>query len=93
MPDRERTGGSRVPTRAPELRTRLIVSLLALTVAFGICFWQNHQLFQVPVAIMAVSPRLHCMVVNRFGSPMRVTPRPSRMADRARKLGVVTARL
>jgi len=27
-----------------ELRTRLIVSLLAVTVAFGICFWQNHQL-------------------------------------------------
>ena len=27
-----------------ELRTRLIVSLLALAVAFGICFWQNHRL-------------------------------------------------
>ena len=27
-----------------ELRTRLIVSLLALAVAFGFCFWQNHQL-------------------------------------------------
>ncbi|MGH2870179.1 MAG: twin-arginine translocase subunit TatC, partial [Solirubrobacteraceae bacterium] len=30
-----------------ELRTRLIVSLLALVVAFGICFWQNHQLLNV----------------------------------------------
>jgi len=27
-----------------ELRTRLIVSLLALAVAFGLCFWQNHRL-------------------------------------------------
>jgi sec-independent protein translocase protein TatC len=30
-----------------ELRTRLIVSLLALAVAFGICFWQNHQLLKL----------------------------------------------
>ncbi len=27
-----------------ELRTRLIVSLIAIGVAFGICFWQNHAL-------------------------------------------------
>jgi sec-independent protein translocase protein TatC len=30
-----------------ELRSRLIVSLVALTVAFGICFWQNHRLLRV----------------------------------------------
>ncbi len=30
-----------------ELRTRLIVSLLAVVVAFGICFWQNHQLLSL----------------------------------------------
>ena len=30
-----------------ELRTRLIVSLLTLAVAFGICFWQNHQLLHL----------------------------------------------
>jgi len=30
-----------------ELRTRLIVSLLAIAVAFGICFWQNHQLLSI----------------------------------------------
>jgi sec-independent protein translocase protein TatC len=30
-----------------ELRTRLIVSLLAIAVAFGICFWQNHELLNV----------------------------------------------
>jgi sec-independent protein translocase protein TatC len=27
-----------------ELRTRIIFSLLALGVAFGLCFWQNHRL-------------------------------------------------
>jgi sec-independent protein translocase protein TatC len=30
-----------------ELRTRLIVSLLAVAVAFGFCFWQNHQLLKL----------------------------------------------
>jgi sec-independent protein translocase protein TatC len=30
-----------------ELRTRLIVSLLAVAVAFGFCFWQNHQLLHL----------------------------------------------
>ncbi len=30
-----------------ELRTRLIVSLLAVVVAFGFCFWQNHRLLHL----------------------------------------------
>jgi sec-independent protein translocase protein TatC len=30
-----------------ELRTRLIVSLLAVGVAFGLCFWQNHQILRL----------------------------------------------
>ena len=30
-----------------ELRARLIVSLLTVAVAFGICFWQNHQLLKL----------------------------------------------
>ncbi len=30
-----------------ELRTRLIVSLIAVGVAFGICFWQNHELLHL----------------------------------------------
>ena len=30
-----------------ELRTRLIVSLLAVAVAFGLCFWQNHQILRL----------------------------------------------
>jgi sec-independent protein translocase protein TatC len=30
-----------------ELRARLIVSLVALALAFGLCFWQNHALLRV----------------------------------------------
>jgi sec-independent protein translocase protein TatC len=30
-----------------ELRSRLIVSLLTVVVAFGICFWQNHELLHL----------------------------------------------
>src|ERR1700727_1444398 len=30
-----------------ELRSRLIVSLLAVAVAFGLCFWQNHALLHL----------------------------------------------
>jgi sec-independent protein translocase protein TatC len=30
-----------------ELRTRIIVSLLALAAAFGLCFWQNHRLLRL----------------------------------------------
>jgi sec-independent protein translocase protein TatC len=30
-----------------ELRMRLIVCLLAIGVAFGICFWQNHELLHI----------------------------------------------
>jgi sec-independent protein translocase protein TatC len=30
-----------------ELRTRLIISLVAIGVAFGICFWQNHALLHL----------------------------------------------
>jgi sec-independent protein translocase protein TatC len=36
-----------------ELRARLIVSLLALTVAFGFCMWQNHALLRVINAPLA----------------------------------------
>lgn len=50
-----RRSGSRLPrlghgervsvvAHLDELRTRIIVSLVALAVAFGLCFWQNHRL-------------------------------------------------
>ncbi len=36
-----------VVSHLDELRTRLIVSLLAVAVAFGFCFWQNHRLLEL----------------------------------------------
>ncbi len=36
-----------------ELRTRLIVSIVALAVAFGLCMWQNHALLEVINAPLA----------------------------------------
>jgi sec-independent protein translocase protein TatC len=36
-----------------ELRTRLLVSLAALIVAFGFCFWQNHALLRLIDAPLA----------------------------------------
>ena len=30
-----------------ELRTRLIVSVVAFAIAFGVCFWQNHALLRI----------------------------------------------
>jgi sec-independent protein translocase protein TatC len=30
-----------------ELRTRLLVSIAALVVAFGFCFWQNHEILKI----------------------------------------------
>ena len=36
-----------------ELRARLIISLAALAVAFGICVWQNHALLHIINAPLA----------------------------------------
>jgi sec-independent protein translocase protein TatC len=36
-----------------ELRTRLIMSLLVVAVAFGVCFWQNHEILRVINAPLA----------------------------------------
>jgi sec-independent protein translocase protein TatC len=30
-----------------ELRTRIVVSLAAFAVAFGVCFWQNHEILRI----------------------------------------------
>jgi sec-independent protein translocase protein TatC len=42
-----------VVSHLDELRTRLIVSLLALSVAFGLCFWQNQRLLSLIDAPLA----------------------------------------
>jgi sec-independent protein translocase protein TatC len=36
-----------------ELRSRLIVSVVAVLVAFGFCFWQNHQILRIVNAPLA----------------------------------------
>ena len=36
-----------------ELRTRLIVSIMALALAFGLCMWQNHALLEIVNAPLA----------------------------------------
>ena len=40
-----------------ELRTRLIVSLAVVAVAFGVCAWQNHTLLNIINAPLAHRPR------------------------------------
>ncbi len=40
-----------------ELRTRLIVSAVALAVAFGLCLWQNHALLHLINARWTSRPR------------------------------------
>jgi sec-independent protein translocase protein TatC len=40
-----------------ELRTRLIVCGVALAVAFGLCFWQNHALLKVLNHALPASPK------------------------------------
>ena len=41
-----------------ELRTRMLVSLLAVAVAFGICFWQNQRLLHLINAPLANETQL-----------------------------------
>ena len=55
-----------------ELRTRIIVSLLALAVAFGICFWQNHQLLHLINKPLAHKPNSKCaQATARWARPTR----------------------
>jgi sec-independent protein translocase protein TatC len=40
-----------------ELRTRLIICAIALAVAFGVCFWQNHALLKVLNRALPATPQ------------------------------------
>jgi Sec-independent protein secretion pathway component TatC len=58
-----------------ELRTRIIVSLAALAVAFGFCFWQNHQLLRLIDVPSRIRPSSSCATgTGRFGAPYMVQP-------------------
>jgi sec-independent protein translocase protein TatC len=40
-----------------ELRSRLIISGIALAIAFGLCFWQNHSLLNILNRALPASPK------------------------------------
>ena len=72
-----------------ELRSRLIVSLAALTVAFGICFWQNHELLKVINAPLAHNTQQQ---VRDGHGPLGATYSVQRSArDVAEQLGTVVS--
>jgi sec-independent protein translocase protein TatC len=72
-----------------ELRTRLIVSLLTVAVAFGICFWQNHALLRLVNKPLAHQTQQQ--VRNGHG-PLGATYAVQQNArDVARQLGTVVS--
>ncbi len=72
-----------------ELRTRLIVSLLAVAVAFGICFWQNHNILRLVNQPLAHQTQQQ---VRDGHGPLGATYTVQRSArDIAAQLGTVAA--
>ncbi len=70
-----------------ELRSRLIVSLAVVAVAFGICFWQNHQLLRLIDRPLAAQTQDQ---VSQGHGPLGATYRVQRSArDIAARLGTV----
>jgi sec-independent protein translocase protein TatC len=71
-----------------ELRTRLIVSLIAVAVAFGLCFWQNHQLLNLVNEPLAQNTQQQ---VRQGQGPLGATYLVQKSAqDVAKQLGTVT---
>jgi sec-independent protein translocase protein TatC len=74
-----------------ELRTRLIVSIAAIAVAFGFCMWQSHALLQVINAPLAHETQKQ---VSAGNGPLGATYRVQRNArDVAGQLAIVVAAL
>jgi sec-independent protein translocase protein TatC len=72
-----------------ELRTRLIVSLVALAVAFGVCFWQNHELLHLVNQPLANQTQQQ---VRQGHGPLGATYSVQQSArDIAQQLGTVVA--
>ncbi len=72
-----------------ELRTRMLVSLLAVAVAFGICFWQNQRLLHLINAPLANETQQQ---VRDGRGPLGATYTVQRSArDVAQQLQTVTA--
>ncbi|MFZ1154702.1 MAG: twin-arginine translocase subunit TatC [Solirubrobacteraceae bacterium] len=74
-----------------ELRTRLIVSIVALAVAFGVCMWQNHALLEVINAPLAHQTQKQ---VSAGKGPLGATYTVQKNArDVAAQLAIVVATL
>ncbi len=74
-----------------ELRTRLIVSIVALALAFGLCMWQNHALLEVINAPLAHQTQKQVKAGN---GPLGATYTVQRNArDVAGQLAIVVAAL
>src|ERR1700744_6208711 len=74
-----------------ELRTRLIISLLTLAVAFGICFWQNTKVLRLIDRPLAHQTQQQ---VRAGHGPLGATYKVQRSArDIATQLGTVVGLL
>ena len=61
-----------------ELRTRIIIAIAAFVVAFGLCFWQNHEILdllndplpngRVPLTLSVTEPFVTTMTVSAYGA-------------------------
>jgi sec-independent protein translocase protein TatC len=61
-----------------ELRTRIILAIAAFVVAFGLCFWQNHEILdllndplpngRVPLTLSVTEPFVTTMTVSAYGA-------------------------
>jgi sec-independent protein translocase protein TatC len=74
-----------------ELRTRLIVSIVALALAFGLCMWQNHALLEIINAPLAHQTQKQVKAGN---GPLGATYTVQKNArDVAGQLAIVVAAL
>jgi sec-independent protein translocase protein TatC len=67
-----------------ELRTRIIVSVAAFAVAFGLCFWQNHLLLDIaneplpndvqPLTFAVTEPFMTTLTLSAYGAILLSLP-------------------
>ncbi len=67
-----------------ELRTRIVIALAALVVAFGICSWQNHQILEIfnrplpdgqqPVTLSPTEPFLTTITLSLYAAILLALP-------------------
>jgi sec-independent protein translocase protein TatC len=67
-----------------ELRTRIIVSIAAFVVAFGFCFWQNHEILKLlndplpddrhPITLGVTEPFMTTLTVSAYAALLIALP-------------------